>query len=104
MGFYDWLRKKLNIKDESTVYKIERIHLAMPKDDECVIFKFPIETPREVISNFDNLLVEFQNSSRRFISTNLEIDLTISKKDKMQIEGDKNSKSDITVRDAKTSR
>ena len=77
MGFIDWLREKLKT---TIIYKIEYKKIEMPKDNECIIFKFPKETPQYVIKEFDDRLVEFQNMQRKFITTNLNIEFIRCKK------------------------
>ena len=83
MGLMEWIRKKLQVNIQ---FKIEYQEIKMPKTGECIIFKFPKGTPRSIIDQFDQRLVEFQNTERKFISTDMEIKIVkISKKD-MEVE------------------
>lgn len=54
-------------------FKIETTPIEMPKDGECIIFKFPKDTPKEIIAEWDRRLVEFQNMDRKFITTTMEV-------------------------------
>lgn len=93
MGLMNWLREILSVNHK---YTIKQTYLEMPKGGECIVFQFPNDTPEPLIKQFDRRIVEFQNGDRKFITTNLEMEIKkINKKDMKTKEDDENSKSNI---------
>lgn len=70
-------------------YVVECASIQLPKKDELVIFKFPPSTPTFLIVAFEQRLVEFQNSERKFITTNLEVEFVKTKKDALEVQDGK---------------
>lgn len=75
-------------------HKIEAQTIQMPKDDEVVVFKFAPGTPRAVIQQFEQAIVEMQNSERKFITTNVEVSFIKTKKNKLEIYDGENTSSE----------
>ena len=68
MGIFD--KKDRNIYVH---YEIKAAKIKMPKEGECIIFKFPKDTPKEILDEWDRRLTEFQNLNRSFITTTMEV-------------------------------
>ncbi len=79
MGFINWIREQLKAEIKYT-FEIKKTIIEMPKEGECVIFQMPRGTPRDVIHAFEDRIVEFQNSDRRFITTEFKISFVKNKK------------------------
>jgi hypothetical protein len=82
-----------NRKPQIITYKIETTKIQMPKEDECVIFQFPKDTPREVLEQFDRTIVEFQNQQRNFIVTTQELTFVKTTKGNLERYHDEDDKS-----------
>lgn len=78
-------------EEKPQVFEIKQFTIEKPKDDECIIFVFPEDAPKELINRFDALLVEFINSERPFITTNLKVDFRKVNKSQIQTEDDKSN-------------
>lgn len=85
MGLWTWILERLKANVTYT-FKIEQTILEMPREGECVIFKFPPGTPSVIIEQFEDKLVEFQNTERKFISTNLELEYKLIKRKNAEVE------------------
>ncbi len=91
MGLIDWLRKTFKL---TTQYVIVDKEIEMPGPGKCLIFQFPKHTPKSVIYEFDKRLIEFQNMERKFITTNMEVEIYAANKKQLKIGGDDASNKD----------
>lgn len=83
--FFDWLRKILKV-EEKHIFEVRKIDFKMPADDECVLFSFPKGTPKGVMNEFDQRLIEFQNQQRNFVTTDLQVTVYKNKKQNMEVD------------------
>lgn len=82
-------------KEQTITFEIVQTTIKRPKEDECVVFTFPENTPEDVMRQWDKLMVDFQNGHREFISTTLKVDMIKTKKGSLRIKRE-NDKSNTT--------
>lgn len=91
MGMINWIAHKLKA-NVTYIFEVKNTVLPMPKQGECIIFQFPEGTPIQVVDQFDQRLVEFQNSERKFITTNLKLEYKPFKKKETNMEVESNDR------------
>lgn len=98
MGLKNLIKRLFDIENRDVIinvtYNIKATPIKMPEDDEVVLFQFPEDTPKEIVAHFDRLLVEFQNSNRKFITTDAKIEFAKTHKQSMEVEKNANESND----------